>query len=40
MNGPETLNLLKRCMDQMDEELRSTKVGQSFNVTVNRFFLL
>lgn len=27
-------------MDQMDEELMSTNIGQSFNVAVSLFFLL
>lgn len=35
MNGPETLDGLKRYMDQMDQELMSTNIGQSFNLTVN-----
>ncbi|XP_041803779.1 protein ecdysoneless homolog [Chelmon rostratus] len=33
MNGPETLDGLKRYMDQMDQELMSTNIGQSFNLT-------
>lgn len=37
--GTETLNGLRTYMDQMDEELMSTKIGQSFTVTVNVFFL-
>lgn len=37
-NGTETLNDLRSYMDQMDEELMSTKIGQSFTVTVNVFF--
>lgn len=37
-NGTETLNDLRSYMDQMDEELMSTKMGQSFTVTVNVFF--
>ncbi|TWW78278.1 Protein ecdysoneless -like protein [Takifugu flavidus] len=32
-NGTETLNDLRSYMDQMDEELMSTKIGQSFTVT-------
>lgn len=39
-NGTETLNDLRSYMDQMDEELMSTKIGQSFTVTVNVFFIL
>lgn len=39
-NGTETLNGLTRYMDQMDEELMGTKIGQSFSVTVNMFALL
>lgn len=35
MNGSETLNGLRRYMDQMDQELMSTNIGQSFNLTVN-----
>lgn len=31
MNGPETLESLKKYMDQMDEELLSTNIGQSFH---------
>ncbi|XP_020777037.1 protein ecdysoneless homolog [Boleophthalmus pectinirostris] len=31
MNGPETLDSLKKYMDQMDEELLGTNIGQSFN---------
>lgn len=37
--GTETLNGLRRYMDQMDEELIGTKIGQSFSVKVNVFFL-
>uniref|UniRef100_UPI0037E92E89 protein ecdysoneless homolog n=1 Tax=Semicossyphus pulcher TaxID=241346 RepID=UPI0037E92E89 len=33
MNGTETLDGLRRYMDQMDQELMSTNIGQSFNVT-------
>ncbi|XP_028280044.1 protein ecdysoneless homolog [Parambassis ranga] len=36
MNGNETLDSLKQYMDQMDEELMGTNVGQSFNQTNNR----
>ncbi|XP_051280789.1 protein ecdysoneless homolog isoform X1 [Dicentrarchus labrax] len=32
MNGTETLDGLRGYMDQMDEELMSTNIGQSFNV--------
>lgn len=39
-NGTETLNDLRSYMDQMDEELMSTNIGQSFTVTVNVFFIL
>lgn len=39
-NGTETLNDLRSYMDQMDGELMSTKIGQSFTVTVNVFFIL
>uniref|UniRef100_A0A674MX72 Ecdysoneless homolog (Drosophila) n=1 Tax=Takifugu rubripes TaxID=31033 RepID=A0A674MX72_TAKRU len=39
-NGTETLNDLRSYMDQMDEELMSTKIGQSFTVTVNVFLIL
>lgn len=39
-NGTETLNDLRSYMHQMDEELLSTKIGQSFTVTVNVFFIL
>uniref|UniRef100_A0A8C6M1D8 Ecdysoneless cell cycle regulator n=1 Tax=Nothobranchius furzeri TaxID=105023 RepID=A0A8C6M1D8_NOTFU len=35
MSGAETLDGLKRYMDQMDQELMSTNVGQSFTQTVN-----
>lgn len=35
MKGTETLDSLKRYMDQMDEELMKTNVGQSFKRTVN-----
>lgn len=38
--GTETLNGLRRYMDQMDEELMGTKMGQSFTVKVNVFSLL
>uniref|UniRef100_A0A8D0CTH0 Ecdysoneless homolog (Drosophila) n=1 Tax=Sander lucioperca TaxID=283035 RepID=A0A8D0CTH0_SANLU len=33
MNGTETLDNLRRYMDQMDQELMSTNIGQSFNLT-------
>ncbi|XP_070833682.1 protein ecdysoneless homolog [Chaetodon trifascialis] len=33
VNGTETLDGLRRYMDQMDEELMSTNIGQSFNLT-------
>uniref|UniRef100_A0A3P9KNS1 Ecdysoneless homolog (Drosophila) n=1 Tax=Oryzias latipes TaxID=8090 RepID=A0A3P9KNS1_ORYLA len=33
MSGPETLDSIKKYMDQMDEELMSTNVGQSFSQT-------
>ncbi|XP_072293165.1 protein ecdysoneless homolog [Eucyclogobius newberryi] len=33
MTGSETLNSLKKYMDQMDEELMGTNIGQSFNQT-------
>ncbi|XP_059215173.1 protein ecdysoneless homolog [Centropristis striata] len=33
MNGTETLDGLRKYMDQMDQELMSTNIGQSFNVT-------
>ncbi|XP_012719492.2 protein ecdysoneless homolog [Fundulus heteroclitus] len=33
MTGTETLDSLKRYMDQMDQELKSTNVGQSFSQT-------
>ncbi|KAM8858927.1 protein ecdysoneless homolog isoform 1-T2 [Spinachia spinachia] len=33
MNGTETLDGLRKYMDQMDEELMSTNIGQSFNLT-------
>lgn len=33
MNGTETLDGLRRYMDQMDQELMSTNIGQSFNLT-------
>ncbi|XP_069548999.1 protein ecdysoneless homolog [Brachyistius frenatus] len=33
MNGAETLDSLQQYMDQMDEELMSTNVGQSFSQT-------
>lgn len=33
MNGPETLESLKKYMDQMDEELMATNIGQSFHQT-------
>lgn len=35
MNGTETLDGLRAYMDQMDQELMSTNIGQSFNLTVN-----
>lgn len=35
INGAETLNGLRGYMDQMDQELMSTNVGQSFKLTVN-----
>lgn len=35
MNGAETLDGIRKYMDQMDEELMSTNVGQSFNTTKN-----
>ena len=35
MNGTEALDGLKTYMDQMDQELMSTNIGQSFNLTVN-----
>lgn len=35
MNGTETLDGLKKYMDEMDQELMSTNIGQSFNLTVN-----
>ncbi|XP_047460024.1 protein ecdysoneless homolog [Mugil cephalus] len=31
MNGTKTLNSLKKYMDQMDQELMNTNIGQSFN---------
>lgn len=31
INGPETLESLKKYMDQMDEELMGTNIGQSFH---------
>lgn len=31
INGPETLDNLKKYMDQMDQELLGTNIGQSFN---------
>ncbi|XP_070772264.1 protein ecdysoneless homolog [Enoplosus armatus] len=33
MNGTETLDSLRGYMDQMDQELMSTNMGQSFNLT-------
>ncbi|XP_045926648.1 protein ecdysoneless homolog isoform X2 [Micropterus dolomieu] len=33
MNGTETLDGLRAYMDQMDQELMSTNIGQSFNLT-------
>ncbi|KAM7385408.1 hypothetical protein PAMP_001494 [Pampus punctatissimus] len=33
MNGTETLDSLRKYMEQMDEELLSTNIGQSFNLT-------
>ncbi|XP_062286099.1 protein ecdysoneless homolog [Scomber scombrus] len=33
MNGTETLDSLRKYMDQMDQELLSTNIGQSFNLT-------
>uniref|UniRef100_A0A8C9XF48 Ecdysoneless homolog (Drosophila) n=1 Tax=Sander lucioperca TaxID=283035 RepID=A0A8C9XF48_SANLU len=36
MNGTETLDNLRRYMDQMDQELMSTNIGQSFNLTNNK----
>ncbi|XP_039995760.1 protein ecdysoneless homolog [Xiphias gladius] len=33
MNGKETLDTLRRYMDQMDQELMSTNIGKSFNQT-------
>lgn len=38
--GAETLDSLKRYMDQMDQELLSTNVGQSFTQMVNPSSLL
>lgn len=35
MNGTDTLDDLRRYMDQMDQELMSTNIGQSFNQTSN-----
>ncbi|XP_029305328.1 protein ecdysoneless homolog [Cottoperca gobio] len=35
MNGADSLDGLRRYMDQMDEELMSTNIGQSFNLTNN-----
>uniref|UniRef100_A0A8C2ZVL6 Ecdysoneless homolog (Drosophila) n=1 Tax=Cyclopterus lumpus TaxID=8103 RepID=A0A8C2ZVL6_CYCLU len=35
MNGTESLDGLRKYMDQMDQELMSTNIGQSFNLTVN-----
>ncbi|XP_042358684.1 protein ecdysoneless homolog [Plectropomus leopardus] len=32
MNGTETLDSLRRYMEEMDQELMSTNIGQSFNV--------
>lgn len=40
--GPETLDDLRRYMDEMDQELQTTNVGQSFTykskVSTNYFF--
>ncbi|XP_041645684.1 protein ecdysoneless homolog [Cheilinus undulatus] len=36
LNGTETLDSLKRYMDQMDQELMGTNIGQSFNATNHR----
>ncbi|XP_037322104.2 protein ecdysoneless homolog [Pungitius pungitius] len=33
MNGTETLDGLRKYMDEMDQELMSTNIGQSFNLT-------
>ncbi|KAK5854218.1 hypothetical protein PBY51_015308 [Eleginops maclovinus] len=33
MNGTESLDGLRKYMDEMDQELMSTNIGQSFNVT-------
>lgn len=38
MNETETLDGLRKYMDQMDQELMSTNIGQSFNLTVNYVF--
>lgn len=35
VNGSESLDSLRRYMAQMDKELMSTNIGQSFNATVN-----
>lgn len=35
MNGTENLDGLRTYMDQMDQELMSTNIGQSFSLTVN-----
>ncbi|XP_034753221.1 protein ecdysoneless homolog [Etheostoma cragini] len=35
MNGTETLDNLRRYMDQMDQELMKTNLGQSFSLTNN-----
>lgn len=35
INGTETLDSLRKYMDQMDQELLSTNIGQSFNLTNN-----
>lgn len=35
MNGPEALDGLKKYMDQMDEELMETNIGQSFHQSHN-----
>lgn len=40
MNGTETLDSLKLYMDQMDQELMGTNIGQSFNLTVRPLSIL
>ena len=40
MNGTETLDSLRKYMDQMDQELLSTNIGQSFNLTVRWWLYL